>query len=51
MTLDALLDELNYEHDFLATAVNSELVQAEARSGYKLAEGDRVEILSPMQGG
>ncbi|MES0808508.1 sulfur carrier protein ThiS [Roseibium sp. SCPC15] len=50
-TLSGLLDELAYEHDFLATARNSELVSAEERAGCELLEGDRIEILSPMQGG
>ena len=49
--LAALLTELAYEHDFLATACNSELVAAEERAGCLLSEGDRIEILSPMQGG
>ena len=50
-TLALLLDELAYEHDFLATARNGELVGAEARNACVLQDGDRVEILSPMQGG
>ncbi len=50
-TLAALLDELGFDHDFLATARNSELVAAEERSDCWLEDGDRVEILSPMQGG
>ncbi|MEM9630032.1 MAG: sulfur carrier protein ThiS [Pseudomonadota bacterium] len=50
-TLLGLLDELAYEHDFLATARNSELVAAEERARCLLIEGDRIEILSPMQGG
>ena len=50
-TLTLLLDELGYEHDFLATARNSELVPAETRSECLLSESDRIEILSPMQGG
>ena len=50
-TLAELLPELEFEGDWLATAVNSDLVPAEARSGYRLNDGDRVEILSPMQGG
>jgi sulfur carrier protein len=50
-TLAALLDELAYDHEFLATACNNELVAAEDRSSCVLADGDRIEILSPMQGG
>lgn len=50
-TLAALLDELEYDHEFLATAINSELVAADDRADCALTEGDKVEILSPMQGG
>lgn len=51
LTLDALLEELAYDHEFLATARNNELVAAEDRTRCRLVEGDRIEILSPMQGG
>jgi len=50
-TLALLLEELAYDHDFLATARNGELVAAETRKSCHLEEGDRIEILSPMQGG
>lgn len=50
-TLSALLEELEFSGDWLATAVNSELVAAEDRETFALQEGQRVEILSPMQGG
>ncbi|MBN7758875.1 sulfur carrier protein ThiS [Nitratireductor aquimarinus] len=50
-TLAALLDELDYAPDFLATARNGELVRAGERILCTLDEGDRIEILSPMQGG
>ncbi|WP_083347433.1 sulfur carrier protein ThiS [Rhizobium sp. LCM 4573] len=50
-TLADLLDELEYEGDWLATAVNGDLVHREDRSHHILSAGDRVEILSPMQGG
>lgn len=49
--LSDLLDELDYKGEWLATAVNAELVTAEERGSYQLQEGDRIEILSPMQGG
>lgn len=35
----------------VATAVNEEFVPEQKRSAQKLCEGDRVEILAPMQGG
>jgi sulfur carrier protein len=50
-TLSALLEELAYDHDFLATARNGDLIVAEKRTACRLADGDRIEILSPMQGG
>ncbi|SIQ77880.1 sulfur carrier protein [Rhizobium sp. RU33A] len=46
-----LLAKLNFEGDWLATAVNGELVHREERSSQALNDGDRIEILSPMQGG
>ncbi|MGG7519565.1 sulfur carrier protein ThiS [Allorhizobium undicola] len=50
-TLSDLLAELAYEGEWLATAVNGELVHREERADWSLKPGDRVEILSPMQGG
>ena len=50
-TLADLLISLDYEGDWLATAVNGELVHREDRPGFVLSDRDRVEILSPMQGG
>ena len=50
-TLADLLSALDYHGDWLATAVNGELVHREDRAGFTLGERDRVEILSPMQGG
>ncbi|WP_269582492.1 sulfur carrier protein ThiS [Roseibium sp. Sym1] len=50
-TLALLLEELAYDHDFLATAHNGDLVPAEDRAACVLQTGDRIEILSPMQGG
>ncbi|WP_273717599.1 MULTISPECIES: sulfur carrier protein ThiS [Bartonella] len=49
--LNLLLVELGYEGNWLATAVNAEVVPLEARDQFILHEGDKVEILSPMQGG
>ncbi|MCR4269299.1 sulfur carrier protein ThiS [Nitratireductor sp. ZSWI3] len=50
-TLAALLVELDYEPDFLATALNGELVPMTERERCALSDGDRIEILAPMQGG
>jgi len=50
-TLADLLAELGYEGDWYATALNSEFVPAPERTATRLSEGDRVEILTPRQGG
>jgi len=49
--LSSLLDELGYGGSVVTTAVNGEFVAAAVRSDTPLAEGDRVEVLAPMQGG
>ncbi|WP_074380866.1 sulfur carrier protein ThiS [Bartonella doshiae] len=51
LTLNLLLEELGYEGNWLATAVNAEVIPVDARSQCVLHEGDKIEILSPMQGG
>ncbi|WP_455481097.1 sulfur carrier protein ThiS [Bartonella sp. B12(2025)] len=51
ITLNLLLEELGYEGNWLATAVNAEVIPVDARSKFILYEGDKIEILSPMQGG
>jgi len=50
-TLAGLVAALDYEGDWLATAVNSEIVHKANRAEFRLSDGDRIEILSPMQGG
>ncbi|OCJ07506.1 thiamine biosynthesis protein ThiS [Rhizobium sp. AC27/96] len=50
-TLTQLLTALDYEGDWLATAVNGELVHREDRDDHLLDDNDRIEILTPMQGG
>ncbi|BCH26714.1 sulfur carrier protein ThiS [Mesorhizobium sp. L-8-3] len=50
-TLAALLAELDYQGNWLATALNGEVVPAARRAACPIAEGDRIEILSPMKGG
>lgn len=49
--LAALLGELAYGDALVATAVNENFVRAKDRAAKTLAEGDRVEILTPRQGG
>ena len=45
------LEELGYGASVVSTAVNGEFVAASARAATVLAEGDRLEVLAPMQGG
>jgi sulfur carrier protein len=49
--LSTLLEELGLAGAVIATAVNGEFVAAAVRPDTALAEGDRVEVLAPMQGG
>jgi sulfur carrier protein len=49
--LPGALEELGYGGAIVATAVNGEFVPAAARRTAPLADGDRLEVLAPMQGG
>lgn len=49
-TLDALLAEFGFS-GHVATAVNETFVAATDRATHTLSDGDRVEVLAPMQGG
>ncbi len=49
--LTAALAELGFADAVIATAVNGEFVPAASRATATLAEGDRLEVLAPMQGG
>ena len=46
-----VLEELGYGGSVVSTAVNGEFVAAAARPRTPLTEGDRLEVLAPMQGG
>ena len=50
-TLAALVEEAGLSGRKIATAVNGEFVPVPQRGETRLSDGDRVEILSPMQGG
>ncbi|WP_294539781.1 sulfur carrier protein ThiS [uncultured Rhodoblastus sp.] len=43
--------ELDFLPDLVATAVNENFVRAKERASKPLDENDRVEILTPRQGG
>jgi sulfur carrier protein len=45
------LEELGYGHTVVSTAVNGEFVSLSQRAEKRLADGDRLEVLAPMQGG
>lgn len=47
----ALLAELEYDGGFFAVAVNHAVVPRRAWDEPLLREGDKIEILSPRQGG
>lgn len=49
--IPALLEELGYEGNFFAVAVNREVVRRARWPQVELKEGDEVEIVTPRQGG
>lgn len=49
--LSEVLEELGYGGSVVSTALNGEFIAAAMRAGTVLAEGDRIEVLAPMQGG
>jgi sulfur carrier protein len=51
LTLEALLQGLGYADRVVATALNGEFVPAAVRRDTAVHDGDRVEVLAPMQGG
>ena len=50
-TLAEALLALEYADAVVATALNGSFVAARARAATRLAEGDRIEIVAPRQGG
>ncbi len=50
-TLAAALAALGYADAVVASALNGEFVPARKRAATKLKDGDRIEIVSPRQGG
>ncbi|MEH7829994.1 sulfur carrier protein ThiS [Gemmobacter denitrificans] len=50
-TLAEALAELGWGAARVATAVNGEFVPKTMRAGLILKDGDRLEVLAPMQGG
>jgi sulfur carrier protein len=50
-TLAEALAELGYGGRIVATALNGDFVPARKRAETSLSEGDRIEVVAPMQGG
>ncbi len=50
-TLEAALQELGWGEARVATALNGDFVAKSARAQTPLRDGDRLEVLAPMQGG
>lgn len=50
-TLAQALVDLGWGEAKVATALNGEFVPAAARATQPLRDGDRIEVLAPMQGG
>jgi sulfur carrier protein len=50
-TLAVALDALGYGGRKIATAVNGRFVPAPTRQSVTLSDGDKVEVVAPMQGG
>ncbi len=49
--LDQVLVECGYENPSIATALNGTFVHRELRTETKLTEGDRIEVVAPIEGG
>ncbi|MBO9446019.1 sulfur carrier protein ThiS [Ruegeria sp. R14_0] len=49
-TLSDLLQEVGFSGR-VATAVNEDFVPSSLRMSHKIKDGDRVEVVAPMQGG
>ncbi|MFN3525674.1 MAG: sulfur carrier protein ThiS [Paracoccus sp. (in: a-proteobacteria)] len=50
-TVADALAELGWAEARVATALNGEFLPSAARADQTLREGDRLEVLAPMQGG
>ena len=50
-TIPALLRELEFDGKFLVVAVNHDVVQRRRWNEVEIKAGDRIEIVTPRQGG
>ena len=46
-----ILEEFGFQQNWVATAVNQNVVSADQRKDFVVHPNDKIEILSPMQGG
>jgi sulfur carrier protein len=46
-----VLSTFGFKDAIVATALNGEFVPVGSRAGVQLKDGDRLEVLAPMQGG
>lgn len=51
VSLDRILVKLGYVDAWVATAVNGAFVARDNRADCTLTEGDRLEVVTPRQGG
>ncbi|MGU3398979.1 sulfur carrier protein ThiS [Brucellaceae bacterium D45D] len=49
--LAALIAEIELDEAVVATALNGEFVASDEREATPISDGDRIEVLAPMQGG
>lgn len=49
--LAALLVEIELDAAVVATALNGEFIASDEREAALIKDGDRIEVLAPMQGG
>ncbi|WP_265500325.1 sulfur carrier protein ThiS [Paracoccus beibuensis] len=50
-TVAGVLEELGWNDARVATALNGDFLPSSARAAQALRDGDRLEVLAPMQGG
>lgn len=50
-TLADIVEEMGLADAKVATALNEDFVPVSARAETRVSEGDRVELVAPMQGG
>ena len=51
LTIEGLLTLLNVKREFMAVALNRDVLTKSSYDTVKLSEGDKIEIVRPMGGG